>query len=352
MPPPGGAGSAGPGGTGRETGATRRAVIQATVLGGVLAATTWIALRADDPPSVDRSAGGGPPDFLDLRDGFRGDVDPGSSSPAFRRLLASAGEGSVLYVPPGEWVIDEAVDVFRRGITVVGAGMRTTRLRVAEQGSGGVPFSAVNISASGVAVERLTIVGDPANTGHGVRVVGDADEVSLHDLVIEDVGGYGIGLQGGRASGGLFNGFSCANVTILRCGNDGIDMKNYDPDNDSCRADAEEDGAAVSPACTGGRSFLRNISIDGHGQAQADKRGIDIRGRRQLQNIDVLNVAGPASGIVFRPEVGGPPNGEGGRWSTLENYFVTKVPGSGVSVDNDDLEGVVISNGNTVELTS
>jgi hypothetical protein len=171
-----------------------------------------------------------------------------------------------------------------------------------------------------------------------VSVRGDVNFVELRDIVVERAARKALSIKGRRETAGAFALNSVRNVVLHRCGDDGIDFKLDE------RGTAG-DGAPLPVGCPGPRAFLRNLSIRGfsarfprgdlHGE-----RGIDVRGRVHMHNIEVLDVvhgnerASGAKGIVFRAGKPSLSHGAGGAWSVLENYYVTcqspaALPGDG-----------------------
>jgi hypothetical protein len=282
--------------------------------------------------------------------------DAGAGIEAQLEAIADHGRGGVLYLPPGEWTVREPVRIPADNVALTGAGMRATRLRLAP----GVRGHVVTVDGDGVSIERLTIVGNGAafegeELGHGIRVGSNARHLLVRDVVVEDVQGYGIGFQpraerdepGDVNVGGLFHDVALRNVIVRGSGRDGIDFKNYDWENSACPRESYEETPSTPPRCNGSRSFLRNVSVTGFGQHEPirDQRGIDIRGQRLLQNIEVLDVPEPSDGVLFRTEVGGRPNGRGGQWSTLEGFYVSMQGGAEHGVSQVDLEGVEVHTG-------
>jgi hypothetical protein len=266
---------------------------------------------------------------IDLREAAaNGSVDPAHASPLFQRALATIASrgGGTIYVPPGEWVIDEPVHIATYGTTVQGAGVRATRVRIRN----GVPSHGIAIEAGGAAVERLTVVGNrrtvPPEPGHhGIRVGGDqADWIVLRDLAVEDAQAYGIGLQKGS-----FESIVIENVSVTGSGADGIDFKNTTD--------------------TGTRCFLRNVTIERVGGPA--KAGIDVRGRVRMQNIDVLGIGPGQVGVRFRDTDRNGRNGVGGLWSSLDNFFIAKERLAGIGIDNPRQLGVAVGNGTVVQGT-
>jgi len=318
--------------------------------GSVLAALGWwSASRFGDGRPSGRQT-------LDLREAA---PDPDDASPAFAELVAELARsgGGVLHVPPGRWALSESLTLDAPNITVVGTGLRATKLVMAD----GIRSSVVSILADGVTLQRMTIVGNLASLRssmdqglpHGVRVGNNARHVRIADLVIEDAAGYGIGFQpsgGTDRLRGTFDHFAIENVSIIGCGHDGIDIKNYDSANPACPDETYDEQPRTPDSCNGGRSFLKNVSVDRHSLLFGHpdrKSGIDIRGGRQLENIEVLNVRPGAIGVHFRTDVGGYPNGRGAQWSTLVNCHVSLTPGDlgalpAVAVLNPDVRGCVV----------
>jgi hypothetical protein len=266
---------------------------------------------------------------VDLRDAAgNGRADPTHATPLFRRALATvaAHGGGTIYVPPGEWVVDEAVRIATPGTTLRGAGVRASRIRVRDK----VLSHGIAVEASSVIVERLTVVGNRKTVSkppghHGIRLGGDqADWIVLRDLAVEDAQAYGIGLEKGS-----FESIVIENVSVSRSGADGIDFKNSEN--------------------TGTRCFLRNITVEESGMGSAGKAGIDVRGRVRLQNIDVLAVGPGQAGVRFRDSSKTGRNGVGGLWSSVGNFFITKSHRAGEAIQNPDQQGVSIGNGTVVE---
>jgi hypothetical protein len=267
---------------------------------------------------------------IDLRDAAGATrVDPDNASPLFRAALATIAKrgGGEVYVPPGEWTIDEAVQITTPATTLRGAGVRASRLRM----RAGAAAHCVIVEVTGVVVERLTVIGNgrsPSSIAghHGIRVAGhDADWVVLRDLAIQETQAYGIGLEKGS-----FESVVIENVSISDSGADGIDFKNT--------------------TNTGTRCFLRNVTVERPGVSSAGKAGIDVRGRVRLLNIDVLGVKGGTAGIRFRDTDRNGNNGTGGLWSSVDNYYVTTVNGGAEGIQNPRQKGVAIGNGNVVQM--
>jgi hypothetical protein len=116
--------------------------------------------------------------------------------------------------------------------------------------------------------------------------------------------------------------------------------------------------------------LFRNVAVRDHSQLyphpeypSRGERGIDVRGQVHLHNIEIANVKpsahgrGGAIGVKFRNR--GPNGGKGSSadWSTLENFFVSRLSappgetrGGGVKVHDAIAGRVYVSNGNVVDL--
>ena len=286
--------------------------------------------------------------------------------------LAANGGGS-LYVPPGTWPINRPIDVHTAGIRLCGAGMRATRMRAAADSR--LPI--VRIYASGVCLERMTLVGNLPDLSEGVLpnglvVRGDASFVELRDVVVEQVARKAISFKGRRETPGTFALNSLRNVVVRKCGDDGIDFK-------ADRYRSGHDHPEPVVACSGPRAFLRNISIHGFSERYPrgdshGENGIDVRGRIHLHNIEIRDVphgsahTGGATAIVFRAGNHARAHGSGAAWSMLENYYVTRrapppsraadvfsleysrsvQPGRALTVPEEIRSQVFVSNGNDV----
>ena len=325
--------------------ASRRRMARDGILGiaALGAVALWSARQFGQPPPPAQQE-------VDLRDL---DPDPGDVSPALAEAVARVGAagGGVVHLPPGRWLLSRSFRVDVPGVVVRGAGLRATRLALPP----GATFAAVQVAADGVALERLTVEGnlatwDGGSDGSlpaGIRVVDSAADVSLRDLVVEQATGYGIGFErGADGADGVFDAFVVRDVTVLGSGSDGIDLKNYSSSSPACPTASWRDEPPTPDACNGRRSFLRNLTVDGHGalfRGVARKSAVDVRGQRQLQAVEVLDLAPGALGVHFRVEVGGAPNGRGGLWSTLVGCFASLAPGG-----PDELPGVPVMGGDVV----
>ena len=253
----------------------------------------------------------------------------------------AAGGGGVLAVPPGRWRVTVSersphagILVETRGTTIRGAGIRATRIELASDASA----HTVSIRAGrhdgaptpdDITIERCTIVGNravhvPKAGGHGVSVRDSAAFVRLRDVVVEDAAANALGMERTGEHRGVFDGVSLRNVTLLRSGRSAIDIKNYD---------------VGAPASSGGRSWIRGLSVDGvalawdEGDPQGAQHALHLRGQRHLQNVEVRG----RRGIWFLNSPGGPVNGRGAQRSTLENYLVEVSGPVGISARAADV---------------
>jgi hypothetical protein len=305
---------------------------------------------------------------VDLRSFFQGEADSSDTDgvmAAFEKALAHVEKmkGGTLYVPAGEWLVSRkgqgAIILTTPGMRLLGAGMRATRIRV-----DGPSVTPISVRAPGITIERLTVCGT-LDTDHpgkiGISVRRDPTFISIRDVVVEAVGGYGIFFKSRRDDADVFANVTLRNVVINRCGDDGIDFKAMTQNQDRARQ--------VIDRTAGPRALLRNIAIRDHSalypapDSARGERGIDARGQLHIHNLEVLNVKpgaygkGGAVGVAFRAVEDNAPKGRDASWSTLENYYVSRLPatpdatrGGGVKVNPEIADKVFVSNGNVVDL--
>lgn len=268
---------------------------------------------------------------LDLRNYFPGPVDrsdPELVSCAFERALHDVAKGgsSLLTVPPGVWMLARNLRLASPGMSLCGAGMRATRLKLV----GGAASNVVTVNASGVVLRRLTICGnidDPPNGAlpHGLVIKTDPVQTILQDLVVESVCGYGIFIRGRADDGGAFVDVRLHNVVVQNCGNDGIDFK----------AVRHPRSLASDSLCA--RAFLRNVVVRDFSlfkphphQRGGGECGVDVRGQVHMTGLEILRVKPGdfgkpgALGVHFRKENAATEvHGRGSSWSSLQNYYVS-----------------------------
>ena len=127
-------------------------------------------------------------------------------------------------------------------------------------------------------LSNLTLDQNSANQtlGHGIRL-GGTNRTRFNNLRIINADSYGIGVQGGSNYKPKWT-----NIEIENCGLDGIDIKDYNNDNDVIVID---------------NATFKNVSI-----VNDDGVALDIRGGVNVTNITVETLAGSSSrGIRFRP---------------------------------------------------
>lgn len=301
---------------------------------------------------------------LDLRSYFPGRIDqsdPELVSRAFERALNDVeGSGSsILTVPPGVWTLARNIRLTSPGMTLCGAGMRATRLKLV----GGAASSVVTVNASGVVLRRLTICGnidDPPTRArpHGLVIKADPVQTNLQDLVVESVCGYGIFIRGRGDDSGSFVDVRLHNVVVQNCGNDGIDFK------------ALQHPRSLAKGSLCARAFLRNIVVRDFSlfKPSPDQRGggecgVDVRGQVHMIGMEILGVKPGdfgkpgAMGIHFRKEkpVSGA-HGRGGSGSSLQNYYISlRAPavggrrGRALAIGGNVKRRVVIGEGHVVD---
>ncbi|WP_428678436.1 hypothetical protein [Reyranella sp.] len=236
------------------------------------------------------------------------------------------GGSSILTVPPGVWTLARNLRLTAPGMSLCGAGMRATRLKLV----GGAASSVVTVNASGVVLRRLTICGniDDPPTGarpHGLVIKADPAQTNLQDLVVESVCGYGILIRGRGDDRGAFVDVRLHNVVVQNCGNDGIDFK----------ALRHPRSSVKGSLCA--RAFLRNIVVRDFSlfKPHPDLRGggecgVDVRGQVYMIGIEILGVKPGdfgkpgALGVHFRKENPAPEqHGRGSGGSSLQNYYIS-----------------------------
>ncbi len=308
---------------------------------------------------------------LDLRTFFQGPIDPGDSASVTAAFAAALLEiekrhGGTLYVPPGVWRVRSSnsgkapVRLATPGMTLICAGMRATRVQL-----DGAKSAVITVLAPAVCIERMTVGGnlhsmDPGGVGIAVRR--DPTFVSIRDVVVESVGGYGIFFKSRRDDPEVFANNTLRNVVVKQSGDDGIDFK-------AMKGQIER--PYISHMKTAGpRALMRNVAIRDHSQLyphpqyeNRGERGIDVRGQVHLHNVEVVNVKpgahtrSGAVGVKFRNRGTNGTKGSGAEWSTLENFFVSRLPapppntrGGGVKINASIADRVYVSNGNVVDL--
>lgn len=264
------------------------------------------ALTAVDAPGDPSPVIGS--DVYDVRvygavvDGAHDDVD------AVNRAIdaANAAGGGIVFIPAGTILVGQSSGfngiVMKTGVRLIGAGRNVTIVKVKDGGNARA-ITATDISYFEVA--HLTVNGNRANQTAGVHAfsMSGCSHYDLHHMVITGAYGYGMGLQSGTFRHGLHR-----SIYITDSGNDGIDYKNANDDNEAITFD--------------------HITVEGFDMAGAGgKAGIDVRGPANLSNIVILGVPNSCAGIRFRQATGAL---DGARKSNLVNFRVvgTSITGS------------------------
>jgi hypothetical protein len=225
---------------------------------------------------------------------------------------AAIQSGRFLNVPPGDYLLDAPLTkTDLANFVLFGQG---ARLILAP----GVNFSLLDwINSTDVRISGLRFKHDRTQQtgGHCIRLSG-ATRLTIEDCVIEDAFGYGIGAQVGT-----FKDFRLSGVSVYNCGEDSIDLKNKNNNNEGI--------------------IYNNLVIDTNGlNGGSGKAGIDIRGPASISNVQVFRCG---TGIRFRATDANLENGLGGHRSSLTGFVIDQgASATGVSVD---AENVSVSNG-------
>jgi hypothetical protein len=139
--------------------------------------------------------------------------------------------------------------------------------------------------------------------GHGIRG-GGCDSFILDNVEIKDCASYGIGFQAGTN-----NGVSLSNIEIHGCGQDCIDIKDYNLDN--------------------GTIFITNAILYNFGLTATQQVAIDVRGHAIIKGADIA-IQGDNRGVRLRNSGS---QGRGG-FGTMSNLDITS-DGLGTSVAID-----------------
>jgi hypothetical protein len=318
--------------TERTSGIGRRRVLKGAIAVPVASAAM---LALSDRPAAAHARDA---DMFDIR--AYGPAPPNPLTPAhtsaqitqaFTSALAAIAThgGGVLYVPPGVWKVDTGLSLATQGTTLLGAGMTASTIALSATSAGD---TLVKCNADRLSIERLTLQGqtpiEDVGGHHGIRVGGSHKWVRIRDVIVKDVRAYGIGLESGS-----YSYIEIDSVSIINCGNDGIDWKNDDtigpvpPPNGAVQPDAH-------PELSGTRNFIRNVVVKDFGQAEPAQAGIDVRGRVGIQSIDLFIETSGMWGVRFREDT--VDHGMDADWSTLENYYVKTVG----TEDPDEIDNI------------
>lgn len=191
-------------------------------------------------------------DFGGVGDGVTDD------SLAKNSMIAAMG---YLLIPEGTFIVD------RVGCDGVVVGIYgTDRGKSILKSRHGVNTHTVEISNNGgVIIRNVTIdQNESAQTGgHGIRSAG-CSILGISNATIKNCKSYGIGLQAGTAKGVKID-----NVLIDNTGSDGIDVKDYNFDNDVIQ--------------------INNLTVTNYGRANSNQTAVDIRGPVNLTNLVAIS---------------------------------------------------------------
>ena len=227
---------------------------------------------------------------------------------------ATRNGGGEVFFPPGSYVVGvtgTGLDLTgSHNVKIVGSGIGTTVVHAAP-GTNWHLFSLQR--ASNVGIRDLTINGnrEQQNAGHCIRGA-ELRGLTIENIHLRQCHGYGIGLQSGTFSRVFID-----NVAIENTGQDGIDIKNRNSNNDHV--------------------FISNLLIKSPGRNRVNQSGLCLRGPTHLSNVVIKfsdkTMAG-AVGIRFRAGEAGSMHGTGGHYSSLTNF---KISG------NDSSTAVIVS---------
>jgi len=220
-------------------------------------------------------------------------------------VAKSSAGGGVVELPAGTHTLEattgsRAVDLLA-GVKLRGVDRDACILRLSN-GANAHAISAIDIASCGV--ENLTIEGNGDSqtaSVHGIRGEG-VTNMSVRNVTLRDVKGYSIGLQDGT-----IRGFRGEEILIEDSGNDGIDTKNKNDDNDD--------------------NYLRAITINGYNLRSGidDKAGIDCRGPWTIEDVVITGVPLDCVGIRFRQGELEEVNGLGGHNSIVRRARITGI---------------------------
>jgi len=214
--------------------------------------------------------------------------------------------------------------ILREGVYLVGSGEgQTILLMPANTTLDGIY---VEHSPNGYGISDLTLDGGwdrvTEVNSHGIywiakMVAGEGDtrftNGIIRNVAVQNVGSYGFGLEAGSLINNLFD-----NIRVTWAGADGIDAKNH---NDNNRGN-KITGAVIS-------AFGLRTSL----LAQA---GIDLRGDSWLvSGARIINFGrADTTNYGIRLNATSSPNGEGGRWSSITDFYVAATDSNTVGVSS------------------
>lgn len=178
-----------------------------------------------------------------------------------------------LVIPEGVFMVDR---VACDGVVVGIFG--TNRLKSILKSLPGSHTHTVEVSNDGGAVIRNITIDQNESTqpaGHGVRS-GGCSILDIANTTIQNCAGYGVGLQGGTSKGVKID-----NVLINNVGLDGVDVKDYNLNNEVVQ--------------------INNLTVRNYGNRGTAQVAVDIRGIVNLTNLVAISDNNPNNrGFRFR----------------------------------------------------
>jgi len=163
-----------------------------------------------------------------------------------------------LKVPNGVFRINEIVSsVAGVSILIVGESREKSILK----SNNATGTNVISLFGGGVVVRNITIDQNRSTQtgGHCIRS-GGCSELSLESVTLTNASGYGIGIQGGTSKR-----IKISDVLIINVGKDGIDVKDYNLDNEVMQID--------------------NLTVIDYGIDTAGQSAVDIRGPIVITNL-------------------------------------------------------------------
>lgn len=257
--------------------------------------------------------------------------------------------GGVLYMPPGVYLVSGSRSsetfsnfgasvpantgciILRNGVSIIGAGRNICTIKCNNPTITMIyHITPLNSMVQGMTISNAWTNSAPnSGVGHGIFTLASSGgalyrckNVTYRDLIIQNVGSYGIGIQNGYP-------INCRieDVIVDTNGADGLDLKARDA-NDPSAINSQPYGNSAN-----------NIVINNHGGRITGSCGIDTRGVWSLTNVQVVNFGGfnqsiEYLGVRFRTK---DTLGTGyvgiANYSTLDNFFISPVAGSTATIE-------------------
>lgn len=257
-----------------------------------------------------------------------GTTDDTAAIQAAIDAVSAAGGGTLLF-PEGVYGISASASpvgpsgllhglLVQGSVCLIGQGRATTIRRI-----GATSFHLINVrSPNGAEIRNFRIDGQAtalpisptstSNLGAGILVESltstETKNIIIDSVWIDDVLGYGIGLEWGHQRG-----VTIKNVFVDGCGADGMDIKRFTANN--------FDAFAI---------VVDNFRVTNFGRLATDaaQTGLDIRGYCTVSNVHVYGAWGTyaRAGIRLRGGIA-TDNSLGAQRSNLVNYYVDRTSG-------------------------